>query len=81
MKLDYDYSKYLGPDYKATQETKRESTIISNHMSWLDGPIMYLHFGTSFCPMAGLKKVTLFGTVAQALNCIFIPRGGKEEVR
>ena len=50
-------------------------------MSWLDAPILYLCFGTSFCPRAGLKEVPLFGTIAQALNCIFIPRGGKEEVR
>ena len=64
VKLDYDYSKYLGPDYKKTQEVKRESTVICNHMSWLDGPIMYLCFETSFCPMAGLKKVPLFGTLA-----------------
>ena len=38
--LDIDYSRYLGPDYK--NDPKKDtytSTIVSNHVSWLDSVI------------------------------------------
>ncbi len=36
-KVDYDYSEYLGKDYKITQkDIKYVSTFISNHVSWTD---------------------------------------------
>lgn len=34
VKVDYNYSKYLGPDWKPSK--KLPSTIVSNHQSWLD---------------------------------------------
>ncbi len=33
---DLDYSKYLGPDYKKDPLPKHISTMISNHVSWVD---------------------------------------------
>jgi hypothetical protein len=37
--VKYDYSPYLGPDFKP--EYEGASTIIGNHASWL---VNYLHF-------------------------------------
>lgn len=38
---DFDYSEYLGSDYLKTQTLpKKASTIIANHQSWLDSPIL-----------------------------------------
>lgn len=35
--VDFDYSEYLGKDYKKTQkDIKHMSTFISNHVSWTD---------------------------------------------
>ena len=35
--IDYDYSEYLGKDYRLTQkDIKYVSTFISNHVSWTD---------------------------------------------
>lgn len=38
--IDIDYSKYLGPDYKNdAKKEKFTSTIVSNHVTWLDSVI------------------------------------------
>lgn len=35
--VEFDYSHYLGPDYKnSIDKTKRISTMVTNHVSWLD---------------------------------------------
>jgi 1-acyl-sn-glycerol-3-phosphate acyltransferase len=40
--IEYDYSEYLGKDYLKTQKLpKRVSTIISNHITWLD-PVVFI---------------------------------------
>ena len=79
--MDFDYTKYLGPDYKKKNEGKNASTIVANHMSWMDAFILTLIYQPSFCPMDGLRKTPGVGTVAQALNCVFIPRGSDAAVR
>lgn len=48
--IDFDYSYYLGPDYKVNHsEKKKTPTIISNHVSWLDTFIIikYMPFSPS----------------------------------
>lgn len=41
--MDFDYTKYLGPDYKKNIDTKKNvSTIVANHMSWMDSFILTL---------------------------------------
>jgi hypothetical protein len=41
--VDMDYSYWLGPDYKKKykQNIKKTSTIISNHVSWIDSMNIY----------------------------------------
>jgi hypothetical protein len=34
IKVKYDYSKYLGPDWKPTSDLP--GCIVSNHQSWVD---------------------------------------------
>ena len=42
--VDFDYSYYLGPNYKDNYENdKRTTTLVSNHVCFLDGPIIVKH--------------------------------------
>lgn len=79
--IDYDYTKYLGPDYKDKQETKNIKLLISNHLGMYDAPMLNLVFGPSFCPTGGFKTVPVFGRILQCINCIFMPRGTSEEIK
>lgn len=75
-KVDFDYTPFLGPGYRDTQnEPKHISTIVSNHSSWLDIPILMSHFKTAFASKKSFRKVPMFGLIVQALGCIFISRG------
>lgn len=41
-RIDFDYSQYLGPDYKEKQVLpKHISTIVSNHSAWIDTIMMH----------------------------------------
>jgi len=41
--MDFDYTKYLGPDYKNKIDSKKNiSTIVANHMSWIDAFVLTL---------------------------------------
>jgi len=63
-KVDFDYSAYLGPNYKATQvPPKHISTIVSNHSSWLDVPIIISHFQAAFVAKKTLRKIPIFGLI------------------
>ena len=41
--VDMDYSYWLGPDYKSKykQGIKKTSTVVSNHVSWIDAMNIY----------------------------------------
>lgn len=79
-KADYDYTEYLGPDYKKTnKKTKRVSTIISNHTSWLDPVVFIKTLRPAFSPSAEFRHLPLVGNLIDALDSIYIPRGGSEE--
>jgi 1-acyl-sn-glycerol-3-phosphate acyltransferase len=79
---DYDYSFYLGPNYKETTPyPKYFSTYVSNHTSWMDILLMIAYNRPAFTPKHNLKKIPLFGLLVQALGCIFVARGGTEEER
>jgi 1-acyl-sn-glycerol-3-phosphate acyltransferase len=74
--IEFDYSKYLGPDYKNDKrKSKYTSTIVTNHVSWLDSIILFCCFECSFAPSKEFKSVPGVGVLAQAIDCIFIPRG------
>jgi len=43
--VDFDYSFYLGPDYKkGYKQIKSVSTYVSNHVSWIDTMTLYKYF-------------------------------------
>ena len=63
--IDFDYSKYLGPDYKTEKRKSiHTSTIVCNHVSWLDAIILFCCFECSFAPTKGLKEVPGVGVLA-----------------
>ena len=56
---DVDYSKYLGPDWKKNKLTKRVSTMVGSHCSYLDMPTLFLNpsmpaVTPTFTPVADL---------------------------
>ena len=77
---DVDYSHYLGPNYKTSmKKVKRTSTLVCNHVSWLDCIILIKTIRPAFAPDAGFKNVPLLGTFIDCLDSIYIPRGGSDE--
>jgi 1-acyl-sn-glycerol-3-phosphate acyltransferase len=80
--VDFDYTPFLGPNYKESCiPPKHVSTIVSNHSSWLDVPILISHFKAAFASKKTFRKVPIFGLIVQALGCIFISRGASIEKR
>ncbi len=69
------YKKYLGKDYQPGEEF---SSVISNHVSWVD--ILYLlsKNGSSFIGKDSIQKVPLVGYISQRVNSLFIDRSNKE---
>jgi len=77
---DVDYSYYLGPDYKSKmKKIKRTSTIVSNHVSWLDPVVLIKNVRPAFAPSEEFSRVPLVGTLASVIDSIYIPRGGSPE--
>jgi 1-acyl-sn-glycerol-3-phosphate acyltransferase len=80
--VNYDYSAFLGPNYKETTKPPRYlSTYVSNHASWLDVPIIISHLRPAFASKKTFKTVPVFGILVQALGCLFISRGASAEKR
>mmetsp|Transcript_17777 Transcript_17777/g.30111 ORF Transcript_17777/g.30111 Transcript_17777/m.30111 type:complete len:406 (+) Transcript_17777:160-1377(+) len=80
--LENDYSYYLGEGYKANsslKKIKRTSTIVSNHVSWLDPVVMLKNIRPAFAPSSEFQNVPLLGTLINCIDSIYIPRGGSEE--
>jgi 1-acyl-sn-glycerol-3-phosphate acyltransferase len=81
-RVDFDYSPYLGPNYKETARPPQHlSTLVSNHSGWLDVPILISHFKAAFASKKTFRKVPIFGLIVEALGCIFISRGASQEKR
>lgn len=80
--FDVDYSYYLGPNYRqSSKKIKRTSTIVSNHVSWLDPVVLIKNLKPAFAPSAEFENVPLLGTLASVIDSIYIPRGGSEECK
>lgn len=76
---DTDYSHYLGEDYKENyRPIKKTSTIVCNHISWLDCVIMILHGKPAFAPDAAFRKIPIFNTTIECLDSIYIERSGDQ---
>jgi len=78
--INVDYSYYLGENYKKNmKKIKRTSTIVSNHVSWLDAVIYIKNIRPAFAPSAEFRNVPLLSTLINVIDSIYIPRGGSEE--
>lgn len=80
--VDHDYTKYLGPNYKENQPNHaRISTLVSNHVSWLDVVVILTSVVAAFTPSEEIGKIPLFRNIMDCIDCIYIPRGGSTESR
>ena len=80
--VDADYSEYLGKGYKDSfKKIKRTSTLVCNHVSYMDATVMIKEIRPALAPSAEFKNAPLVGTLIKVLDSIFIPRGGSEEKR
>jgi lysophosphatidylcholine acyltransferase/lyso-PAF acetyltransferase len=80
--INYDYSKYLGPDY---DRNPPKNTIIGNHSSYMDTIYLGCKQYPAFVSKTEIKKLPIFGLVTIYMRSIFVDRsGGKsawEEVK
>ena len=77
---DVDYSYYLGDEYKKKEKgVKMTSTIICNHVSWLDGMVLLKSLFPAFAPKEELSHVPFMSNLLNAVDSIYMPRGGTEE--
>jgi 1-acyl-sn-glycerol-3-phosphate acyltransferase len=72
--IEYDYSKYLGKNYK---KDDKAAASISNHTSWIDILLFMDKIGAGFIASIHVKSFPLVGYVASALGCIFVDRNDK----
>ena len=78
---DVDYSYYLGPDYKQRMSKSVPSTLVANHISFLDPIIFSSRLVPSFAPMESLSRTPVVSTLCNALGSLYIPRGVSQELR
>ena len=77
---DVDYSYYLGENYKSqAKKIKRTSTIVCNHVSWLDPVVLIKNVRPAFAPSAEFRHVPILSTLIDCIDSIYIARGGSEE--
>ena len=77
---DMDYSYWLGPDYKAKyRKIKRTSTVVTNHVSWIDTPVIMINTIVAITLDKGLEKAPVLGPMAKMTDGLFLPRGGTNE--
>lgn len=75
-----DYSEYLGPNYEVfTKKNNRVSTVIVNHVSWLDAFVLLSFWQTGIAPDAGFGEVPILGTTLKSFDSVFMPRGKSDK--
>ena len=77
---DCDYSEYLGPGYKQTYKKDiTTSTIVSNHITWVDGWVT-LQYG-AFAPISAAenKRLPVIGPILNVLNGVYVERGASKD--
>ena len=80
--IDFDYTEYLGPEYESKYpEIKCVSTVICNHVSWLDTHVLYKYYRLAFSLDIGFKRAPIMSNIANVIDSIYIPRGGTDDKR
>ena len=81
---DIDYSFYLGKDFKTLYTTPKGKvpTYIAPHCSALDGPIVVAALKGHLSAVAKdtIGSWPMLGFIANALKCIFVPRGSSPAI-
>jgi lysophosphatidylcholine acyltransferase/lyso-PAF acetyltransferase len=72
--INYDYSKYLGKDYK---KDDKPAAYICNHTSWFDIILLIDRISSGFITGAHVKDFFMIGYIATTLGCIFVDRDDK----
>ena len=70
------YKKYLGDDYDF--EDQKYSLIISNHIGFFDVLLVLYLCQTGFIAKILVKDYPFFGSVAKAINCLFVNRENEQ---
>ena len=72
------YRKYLGPNYDPKVLRFKYTTVISNHVCWVD--ILYLmsKISSSFVAKESVKSVPLVGYIAEAYKTLYIDRNSRD---
>lgn len=83
VKLEYvstgegNYKKWLGPDWKP--EWTGASTIVSNHVCWMEIVLALAYFKASFVGKESIRDMPGIGKIGVAIDCLFISRAGTKE--
>jgi 1-acyl-sn-glycerol-3-phosphate acyltransferase len=72
------YRKYLGEDYKPEDHADKYTTIIANHISWMDIVYIGSRIAPSFCAKESVQKIPFIGFCTYAMKTIYIDRTSKE---
>ena len=78
-RIEFDYTPWLGPNYKDTISVNKAPTIVSNHVSCHDITILCSTITPSFVAMSQLINAPVYGTSMRALQGLFIDRSGTQE--
>lgn len=73
----FDYSKYLGPDWKPTYENA--STIVCNHQSFCDILVHMCRQPPSHIAKKGVYNFPLIGFIAHMSGCLFVDRASSDD--
>lgn len=80
INLPYEevYKKYLGEDY-TFDPNEKYSLIINNHLGFYE-IVLNMHINSAgFMSKDANKNVILLGTIAKAINCLFVKRESEED--
>jgi 1-acyl-sn-glycerol-3-phosphate acyltransferase len=81
--LEADYSEYLGEDWRQelVEREKPVSTIIMNHLSWIDNFFTVKYFNSCHVARKEVSHVPILGAVAYSFGSIYATRDSSVEKR
>ena len=80
--IDYDYSKYLGKDWRQdlNNRTKKAACVVTNHVQFIDW-ILFVsrYYSCTFVMRSDFGKVPIMGTATKTMQCFEVKRGANKE--